>query len=101
MGLYGLLRVILIAMAIWWLYKLARRWLTGNPKPQGRVNPGPEPSDGEIEVMVKDPFCGTYLPQSEALRSRIAGQYVHFCSEQCRQGYLDALVDKQKQNKRR
>lgn len=93
MGLYGLLKILLIAMVVWWLYKLLTRWLAKDDKPRQAAPPPPRPApeDGKIEVMVQDPFCGTYIPQSEALTSIIAGQPVHFCSEKCRQGYLDAL----------
>lgn len=99
MGLYGLLRILLIAAAVWWLYKLVRKWLDDDGKKKAKVSGQTESPAGEVEVMVQDPFCGTYLPQSEALRSRIAGEDVHFCSEKCRQGYLDALEEQYKQSK--
>lgn len=46
----------------------------------------PEKSAGG-ETMVKDPECGTYLPQGDALRARIDGREEFFCSETCRDAY--------------
>jgi len=84
-GLWGLIKLGLIALAVWVLYKSVRR-LMGGPPPQGRVSrPGP---DGVIDVMVQDPQCGTYLPQEEAIRARIKGEDRYFCSEACRDAFL-------------
>lgn len=97
MGLTGLLRTLLIAVAVWWLYKVIRRWLDKDDHAKRtRVRSAPDTSSGKIEVMVQDPQCGTYLPESEAIRTKISGEYVHFCSEKCRQGYYDALEGKNK-----
>ena len=43
----------------------------------------PSPAAGRL---VKDPSCGTYIPEETALR---AGDHF-FCSEQCRQKFIKA-----------
>jgi YHS domain-containing protein len=38
--------------------------------------------------MVKDETCNTYLPKDEAIREMYQGQEFFFCSEECRQKFL-------------
>lgn len=94
MGLLGTLaRYLLIALAIWALYRLLRRWLSG-PKPG--ASPDLRGEQEAIEVMVADPQCGTYLPRHEALRVMVEGQERYFCSEACRDAFLAAGREKDK-----
>ncbi len=46
------------------------------------------------EDLVKDPQCGTYVPQSEAVKSTIGGEEHSFCSEECRNKYREAYKNK-------
>ncbi len=39
-------------------------------------------------TMVKDETCNTYLPKDEAIREMYQGQEFFFCSEECRQKFL-------------
>lgn len=85
MGLWGLIRLILIALAVWWLYKAVRR-LLGAERP--RPVPHRPPADGEVlDVMVQDPQCGTYLPRQEAIKAVIRGEQHYFCSRECRDDF--------------
>ncbi len=43
---------------------------------------------GKGEKMVRDPQCGTYVPQSEALSETVAGKTHYFCSPECREKFL-------------
>ena len=38
--------------------------------------------------MVRDRVCNTFLPESSALASTIAGETHYFCSERCRRQFL-------------
>lgn len=38
-------------------------------------------------VMVRDPVCGLYLPESRALVEVEGGERIHFCSESCRASF--------------
>jgi uncharacterized protein len=53
--------------------------------PRNSSNQGP---GGKGEKMVKDPQCGTYVPQSEALTETVAGKTHYFCSPECREKFL-------------
>jgi YHS domain-containing protein len=35
------------------------------------------------DQLVKDPFCGTYVLRSRALRRERGGEALHFCSADC------------------
>lgn len=91
MGLLGTLaRYLLIAMAVWFLYRLLRRWMAGSQGGAGGRTPGAKgQAAGEImDVMVQDPQCGIYLPRHEALRVQTGAGERFFCSEACRDAYL-------------
>lgn len=42
------------------------------------------------DILVKDPYCETYIPEREALKTKMEGRTVYFCSEKCRRSYLEA-----------
>ncbi|HYR89271.1 MAG TPA: hypothetical protein VE422_34660 [Terriglobia bacterium] len=52
----------------------------------GMVAPKRPVRAGPPGRLVKDPACGTYIPEDTALR---AGEHF-FCSEQCRQKFVKA-----------
>ena len=39
--------------------------------------------------MVKDPQCGMYVDVNLAVPARIEGQDLHFCSVDCRDGFMN------------
>jgi hypothetical protein len=76
-----LLRVIAIMIAMYAALTMVRRLLMAFT-PAGHVGPRTaEPA--EPGHLVKDPVCGTYIPQATAIQ---AGNEF-FCSEECRQKY--------------
>jgi YHS domain-containing protein len=42
--------------------------------------------------MVRDPVCGVYIPEQGSLVERRSGETYHFCSEACRDGFLQGKV---------
>lgn len=70
--------LFLILLAGYWaLRELLRR----------EPGPGPAPSGGG-EEMVQDPVCGVYLPAHMALKRKVGGQELYFCSARCESGYF-------------
>ena len=45
--------------------------------------------DIEAEELVQDPCCQTYIPKKSAIRKKIAGRVLHFCSKECLTKYLE------------
>jgi YHS domain-containing protein len=42
----------------------------------------------EPEELVQDPYCQTYIPERSALKKKVAGKVLYFCSQTCMEGYL-------------
>ena len=49
--------------------------------------PSSSVKEGATKEMVKDPNCGTYVSQAEALRKMVAGKEHYFCSDKCAEEY--------------
>ena len=41
------------------------------------------PGTERADQLVKDPFCGTYVLRSRAVRRESGGEALHFCSPDC------------------
>ena len=79
-----LLRVIGVFIAMYAALSMVRR-LLATFTPAGHVTGAAADSAGRL---VKDPVCGTYVPEATALHA--ADQF--FCSEQCRNKWLATRV---------
>ena len=60
--------------------------------PSARPGPPPSPAPGERVggALKRDPQCGTYIPESRAIRASLGGQTQFFCSAACRDAYQAA-----------
>jgi len=81
--LIGILRVLVLLLIIRFVMRgiaalLGRQ--AGRPRPQ-RVA---ERAGG---TLVRDPHCGTYVPESRALSVGTGSDVVHFCSSACRDAW--------------
>ena len=98
----GLLRWILEAVALTIILNLALRLFTGRsavrsggprsrpaPGGWGRAPGGPGAARAG-GALVRDPQCGTYVPQSRAIRVGSGDHAHYFCSDGCRAAYLTA-----------
>ena len=65
-----------------------------NPKgPQRRKRPSQPRARAKRTIeghMVKDPQCGIYVATDLAVTARSKDQILHFCSEDCRDKFLQA-----------
>jgi uncharacterized protein len=48
----------------------------------------PERSGG---TLVRDPQCGTYIPEARAIQARTGNSVLFFCSPACRDAYMAAI----------
>ncbi|MBE9535593.1 MAG: hypothetical protein IMF07_00295 [Proteobacteria bacterium] len=39
------------------------------------------------EEMVKDPNCDTYIPKADAIKKKVGGETLFFCSQKCLDEY--------------
>ena len=79
-----LLRIFLIAVIVYLVY----RWLWPGKRP-GAAKAGDRTAGGKLEEMKKDPICGTYVPESQALTMKIDKQTYFFCSETCKKKFAE------------
>jgi YHS domain-containing protein len=54
------------------------------PQPSNQI-----PLTGELK---KDPVCGTYIAAATSIKKTVAGQTIHFCSEDCRDKYVATVA---------
>jgi hypothetical protein len=77
-------RIILILLIIRFLLNL----FTRRPAAQKRRSaPAPERIGG---TLVRDPHCGTYIPQTNAIAVGRGTSAVYFCSSGCRDAWTAA-----------
>lgn len=97
MGFSGLIKLALIALLVWFLYRSVRRLMSGGEQKGQR--PAPKGPDQVIDVMVQDPQCGTYLPKHEAIKAFVKDEERFFCSEACRDAFIRGEKPGQDQKK--
>lgn len=86
--LIWIVRVLVIAF----LLRLILRALVGTgaparPAPRQRSRPPAERLGG---ALVRDPQCGTYVPETRALTVGRGPTALHFCSTACRDAWMRA-----------
>jgi uncharacterized protein len=81
-----LVSVLLDALVLFFIVRTILRLVTGSrPVRQSRTAaPTPERSGG---TLVRDPQCGTYIPESRAIRVGSGDRTRYFCSTDCRDAY--------------
>jgi hypothetical protein len=85
-----LVRAIILTIIINMIFRL----LTGGRPSSGqRRSAGPRPTapprqtERQGGTLVRDPHCGTYLPESRAIRVGSGSSAVYFCSDACRNAH--------------
>jgi uncharacterized protein len=82
-------RLILLAAIIYILFRWLRRSASPPPKPRSF-----EPPPGQnVEEMVQDPVCGTWVPVSQAVSLGQGRERHFFCSPACRDKFLGKGTD--------
>lgn len=76
-----IIRILLLFIIGYILYKVL--W---KGEPVFRIKrKGPKSySHFPLEEMKKDPICGTYIPENQAIKYKAGGEIHYFCSEECK-----------------
>ena len=82
MGLFRLLFFISAGVVAYLIFQR----LTARP---GRSEPAVD-SDARLGRLVQDPQCKVYVDSHEAVRRKVPGGSLFFCSEKCAREYLEA-----------
>jgi YHS domain-containing protein len=76
------MRILILALLVYLLYRVLKGFLV---RPQETSEGAPE--GGQINTMVQDPQCGTYIAMRDATKRSIRGKTLFFCSEACADAY--------------
>lgn len=87
-GLVVMIRILLLIGLIYLFFKGRRAWLDFKQSVHENLSAGNGPEQIN-DIMVQDPFCKVYFPRNEGVRLRHKGEYLIFCSEECRQKFID------------
>jgi YHS domain-containing protein len=81
-----MIRFIILAVVGYVAYRALKSWMF----PAGSASRSVADSNiGEIDdVMIKDPYCGTYFPQKDAVHLSFDGRDLQFCSARCKDKFL-------------
>jgi YHS domain-containing protein len=82
-----LIRLLIFIVAAVVIHRAIKRWMIGHPNPKAPVS-GHAPVQVDDE-MIKDPVCGSYFPKRDAVTLENNGQQVKFCSQKCRDRYIE------------
>ncbi len=91
-----MLRIILIILLIMFIFGIVRSiWrdvldsINRQQKASRRSRSGPQPPPLPTDTLVQDPVCGVYCPKKKALTAIYKGKVYYFCSEECRQKFIN------------
>lgn len=82
-----IIRLIFTIIIVYLVYRLIRRILLPSGKEQSTFSRNPSSVHGED--LVRDPYCGTYVPVSNASKAIINGEEFYFCSKECIEKYRE------------
>lgn len=93
--LFRLLIIIVLAVVI---YRGLKSWLGQDTARQQRRS---DRQSGQIDDdMVQDPLCGIYFPRRQGIAFRDRGKDLLFCSEKCKQNYVQRIGNAKGSNSR-
>ncbi|MDH4120164.1 MAG: hypothetical protein OEV94_00445 [Deltaproteobacteria bacterium] len=76
----GLFRLIVFGVLLWLAYGLLRRLIFPPAA-------GPQPKSVPGATLVKDPHCGLYVDNREAISRKVGNGTLFFCSQACAEAY--------------
>lgn len=85
------MKLLLLIAIVYLTYRAVKSWLLRNLQVPGQNAPNNPKID---DVMVKDPICGVYFPRREGVELQRNGQVYIFCSEACRDRFLEENGDR-------
>jgi YHS domain-containing protein len=82
-----MIRLLVLAALIYFGGKYIKK-LMKDQLSTGRTYPGRK--DSEIDdIMIQDPVCGVYFPKRNGIRYVDDGKQLYFCSEECKNKYIE------------
>ncbi len=85
----GLLRLLFLAVASWFFLAVLRRLFRASSLPGQGKDEAPEQVTA---LLVRDPQCGRFLSERDALQISVRGYVAHFCSQECLDLYRKSRI---------
>ena len=83
-----MIRILIILVLVIALYYMVRGLFRPKAARNSKtLHPGARREEGN--ELVKDPYCQTYIPTSAAIKARMGGENLFFCSEECMNRYAE------------
>jgi hypothetical protein len=81
-----MIRFLILAFVAYVFYRALKKWMIG----EGGTGTGqPETTGSAVDdVLIQDPLCQTYFARRDGVHLRHEGRDLYFCSNQCRDRYL-------------
>jgi YHS domain-containing protein len=77
------MRILLLLILGYVLFQIVRGFLASRSTPS--------PAAPKVEETFRDPVCGTYVAEADAVIGRHEEERIHFCSMDCLEKYRDQL----------
>ena len=81
------MKVLFILALVYLIYRYLK---TSMLKGMGGGQETGQADNSVDDVMIKDPLCGVYFPRREGIVLKRDGKHLIFCSEKCRDDYLNS-----------
>jgi YHS domain-containing protein len=86
-----MVKFIVLAVVGYVFYRALKSWmLGGREQPDSVDTQNPKAVD---DVLVQDPVCKTYIAQRSSITLQQGDETLHFCSEQCRDRYVQEQAE--------
>jgi YHS domain-containing protein len=78
--------LLLLSWSVW----LLKRFLGGLAREANAASQNQPVQDAPVKKrLVRDPLCGVHVAEELAIPMSIGNEMIHFCSEECRDRYLN------------
>ena len=79
----GIVRFLILFGAAYLVYRVLKGVMSLGPGREVRE----ADENAQVDEMVQDPQCRTYVPLRDAYKKTIGGRKVYFCSRECAERY--------------
>lgn len=84
-----MIRLLIWLLLIYIGYRIIKSMIGSGDKPAGIAE-----ERGEAEVTYRDPVCGLYISETDAVVGRLYGKRHYFCSMNCLEKFREQLDNK-------
>lgn len=82
------MKLLVLLVVGYFCYRAIKNWMMTGPPAPDKVSTA---SVGEIDdVMIQDPVCGIYVPKGNSVGLQYKGQELFFCSQECKDKFIDS-----------